>query len=119
MEKSTDLVHPGGDPCPDPAWSKIARAPHHNRASATATVAPLLETQARQVLTDRGSSAANAIYFQAKRRVHWWAFGWRPEAGEVFVGTLRWVATDDDQAGWCRLSEAADDTINRLMLQPA
>ena len=74
----------------------------------------MTEEQARRALSEIGSPAANPDNYQARRIQGGWAFGWRENAGPPLVGTKGWVVADNGRSGTQKMSETAEETVQRL-----
>ncbi len=74
-------------------------------------VSPISELDARAALFSAGSEASNPEYFDAERRPHGWAFGWREDRGDVPIGTHAWIVADNGRVRMLRHNDSLDDVI--------
>ena len=74
-------------------------------------VSELSEEDARSVLSEAGSDAADPALYRARRISGGWSFGWREDAGPPLIGTVGWVVADNGkffgQPGWATAEDVA------------
>ena len=75
----------------------------------------LSEMQARTVLSQAGSPAADPAKYHARRISGGWSFGWREDAGPPLLGTIGWVVADNGRCRGQRLGMRANEVVQALM----
>ncbi len=71
------------------------------------------EDDARQLLAEGHSPAANAARYEAVRCERGWAFYLRRDSGPVEFGARAWVLTDDGRARMLGLEESLEEAVGR------
>lgn len=74
----------------------------------------MTEEEARSILADRNSPAAEPDRFRAERVNGGWAFRWADPDGPTPFGVRTWVVTDSGTADRVKLGENAQRAVDRL-----
>jgi len=71
------------------------------------------EDDARQLLAEGHSPAANPAWYEAVRCERGWAFYLRRDSGPVEFGARAWVLTDGGRARMLGLEESLEEAVGR------
>jgi hypothetical protein len=74
----------------------------------------LTEAEARQILANTASHAANPDLFSARRGDGGWVFAWADSTRPIPMGVRSEVVTDSGQVGRVKIGETGEQALQRL-----
>lgn len=78
------------------------------------TAQPLSEAEARTILENVRSQAADPALFTARREVGGWVFSWADRSKPAPIGVRSEVVTDSGKRGRLQIGETGSEAIRRL-----
>lgn len=97
----------------EPAQLTAAKLRRRQAQYREGTVTPISEDDARRLLADDGSPAADPARYDAIRCERGWMFYFRRDSGPVLMGTGAWIVGDGGWARMRRLEESDDAAVGR------
>lgn len=74
----------------------------------------LTEGEARKILADQHSQAANPELFSARREEGGWVFSWSDKTRPIPMGVRSEVVTDSGRSDRLKIGETVEQAIERL-----